>query len=149
GEELRGVSELVEAVSDDLLRGAIHGRGVDQTPARGEEGPHDLGAGIAPGRVVADVEGNPAPEPDQRQAFAARRDGPSQDRRAGGRRRKRSQAGDRSRGDQGAEEGAAVECAVLSHSESRLVRRYVEKESKFIGGRQAGGPASCFPLPAS
>ena len=43
-------------------------------PARREEGAHDLGAGVPRGEVVADVEGDPAAEPDERQRLAARRD---------------------------------------------------------------------------
>src|SRR5205823_11779640 len=66
GEDLRRIAQLVEAVADDLLRGAVHGRGVDQATATLEEGAHHFGAGIAGGGIVPHVEGDPAPQADER-----------------------------------------------------------------------------------
>jgi hypothetical protein len=74
GEEALRVSERGKRVADHGLRRAIHGRGIDHAAARGKEGAHHLGAGVSRHRVVADIEGDPAAEPDQRQRLAARRD---------------------------------------------------------------------------
>jgi hypothetical protein len=64
--------ELGETVTNHLLGRAIHGRGIDQAPARIEEGAHHLRAGVARNRVVADIEGDPAAEPDRGQLFTCR-----------------------------------------------------------------------------
>src|SRR5215467_10442784 len=87
------MAELAEAIADDFLRRAVHRRGVDQTPSFLEKGAHDLGARIARRGVVADVERDPAAEPDGRKRLAARRDRASADRsRAAPRQRTRENA---------------------------------------------------------
>jgi len=58
------MAELGEAVADHFLRRAIHRRRVDHPAALGEEGAHNLGAGVARNRVLADIERDPAAEPD-------------------------------------------------------------------------------------
>ena len=60
--------------------------------ARLDEVAHDLGAGVARNRVVADVERDPAAEADDRQRLAGGRDRPGQDRARLGSRRRRSKS---------------------------------------------------------
>src|SRR5262249_38823822 len=64
--------ELGEAITNHLLGRAIHGRGIDQASAGIKEGAHHLRAGVARDRVVADIESDPAAEPDCGQLFAGR-----------------------------------------------------------------------------
>ncbi len=63
-------AEPFEAVADDRLRGAVHGRGIDHAPARLEEGGHHVGAFVAEHRIVADIEGDPGAETDDRDHLA-------------------------------------------------------------------------------
>ena len=72
-EQARRLLQLVEAISDHLLRRPVHRRQVDHAPAILEEGPHDLRAGIARDDVIADIECDPGAEPDHGHCLAARR----------------------------------------------------------------------------
>src|SRR5262249_2186863 len=69
---VRGPVELGEPVPNRLRGRAVHRRGIDQAPARIEERSYHLRAGVARDRVVADIEGDPAAEPDRGQLFAGR-----------------------------------------------------------------------------
>ena len=73
GEEARRTAELRERIADHRLRGPVHGRGIDHAPARLEKGGHDGAALGAEQRVAADIEGDPAAEPDRRHRLAGRR----------------------------------------------------------------------------
>src|SRR5262245_6094660 len=64
--------ELGETVPNHLLGRAVHRRGIDQAPARIEERSYHVRADVARDRVVADIEGDPAAEPDRGQLFAGR-----------------------------------------------------------------------------
>ena len=66
-------------------------------------------AGIARDRVVADIEGDPAAEPDHRQRFAARGDRLGEDAALLGRRDPRPQQRGRAGRRQGAQQAAAVQ----------------------------------------
>src|SRR4029077_9939725 len=70
----RGPTQLGESVADDTLRGAVHRRGVDEAATLLEEGAHHGGALVAQLRVVAYVEGDPAPQADDGDLLAAGRD---------------------------------------------------------------------------
>ena len=75
GEQARRPAQLCQRVADHRLGGAVHGRGIDHAAARLEEGGHD-GAAFGPQHgIVADVEGDPAAEPDRRDRLAGCRNG--------------------------------------------------------------------------
>src|SRR5258707_4626858 len=100
--------ELGETVSNHLLGRAVHGRRIDQTPAGVEEGAHHLRAGVARDRVVADIEGDPAAEPDRGQLFAGRGYRLAEHASLLGGRELRAEQRGRTRGGPGAEEAAAT-----------------------------------------
>jgi hypothetical protein len=60
----------LQAVTDHVLRRAIHGRRVDEAPAGLEEVAHHLGALVTQAAVVADIEGDPAAQADHGNLFA-------------------------------------------------------------------------------
>jgi hypothetical protein len=114
GREHLGLIELAEAVADHLLRRAVHRRRIDHPSAGLEEGAHDLRAGVARDDVVADVESDPAAEPDHGQCLARRWDRPGDDRPPLGERGPRAQHGGAGDG-QGAQQTATAEVLAVSH----------------------------------
>ena len=78
GEESVRPGHPGEAIADDLLRRAVHGRGIDHPPAVREEGRQDLRPFVAQGLVRADIEGDPAAHADHGQLLAGHRHGAGQ-----------------------------------------------------------------------
>ena len=72
-EQARRPAQLRQRVADHRLGGAVHGRGIDHAAARLEEGGHDGAALGAQLWIVADIEGDPAAEPDRRHRLPGRR----------------------------------------------------------------------------
>jgi hypothetical protein len=73
-EQRGGPPKLLKAVADHRLRRAVHGRGIDHAAARREEGRHHTSAFVSQHRIAANVEGDPATQPDGRDGIAGRGD---------------------------------------------------------------------------
>src|SRR5262249_421700 len=107
--------ELGETVTNHLLGRAVHGRGIDQASAGIEEGAHHLRAGVARDRVVPDIEGEPAAEPDRGQFLACRGYRLVENASLLGRRELWAEQRGRTGCGQAAEQPAASECKHLRH----------------------------------
>ena len=68
------LAELTQAVADDVLRRAVHGRRINHAAACGEGGAHHLGAGILRDGVVAYIKRDPRAEADRRDGLSAGRE---------------------------------------------------------------------------
>src|SRR5919197_2958273 len=131
--------ELGETVPNHLLGRAVHGRGIDQASAGIEKGAHHLRTGIARDRVLADIESDPAAEPDQGQLFAGRGYRPAEHASLLGRRELRAQQCGRTGGGQGAQQPATTEWRHLLHRARSLEGRRLTAE----GNDPTPQPCSC------